>query len=189
MRPPFRLAKFEGDAAFLYAVGDKADGSAVQDAIEATYSAFRRRLRDIKQATSCECTACQHMQQLDLKFVVHPGELVTHKMAGRSELAGRDVILVHRLLKNGVNDRLGGHAYVLHTDACLQALGGDGAAQGLVEHADVMIDGRDGRTEGSQTRREGREAQILAPPVALVSAGSRPGRSESQPAPRDPRAW
>ena len=38
------------------------------------------------------------------------------------------------------------------------------------EHADVMIDGRDGRTEGSQTRREGREAQILVPPVGLVSA-------------------
>jgi len=28
-----------------------------------------------------------------------------------NELAGRDVILVHRLLKNGVNERLGGHAY------------------------------------------------------------------------------
>ena len=88
LRPPYRLAKFEGDAAFLYAATDKADGSAAQDAIEATYFAFRRRLRDIKQATSCECTACREMQHLDLKFVSHHGEFVTQKMAGRAELAG-----------------------------------------------------------------------------------------------------
>ena len=34
LRPPFRLAKFEGDAAFVYAVADKVDGSLLQDAIE-----------------------------------------------------------------------------------------------------------------------------------------------------------
>ncbi len=34
LRPPFRLAKFEGDAAFVYAVTDKVDGSVLQDAIE-----------------------------------------------------------------------------------------------------------------------------------------------------------
>src|SRR6059058_6667027 len=56
LRPPFRLAKFEGDAAFFYAVADKVDGSALQDAIEAAYVAFRKRLRSIKQATSCECS-------------------------------------------------------------------------------------------------------------------------------------
>jgi hypothetical protein len=34
LRPPFRLAKFEGDAAFFYAVADKVDGSVLQDAVE-----------------------------------------------------------------------------------------------------------------------------------------------------------
>ena len=32
LRPPFRLAKFEGDAAFVYAVADKVDGSLVPQA-------------------------------------------------------------------------------------------------------------------------------------------------------------
>ena len=32
--PPFRLAKFEGDAAFVYAVTEKVDGSLLQDTIE-----------------------------------------------------------------------------------------------------------------------------------------------------------
>ena len=34
LRPPFRLAKFEGDAAFVYAVAEKVDGSLLQDTIE-----------------------------------------------------------------------------------------------------------------------------------------------------------
>ena len=38
LRPPFRLAKFEGDAAFVYALADKVDGSLLQDSIEQAYS-------------------------------------------------------------------------------------------------------------------------------------------------------
>ena len=34
LRPPFRLAKFEGDAAFVHAVAEKVDGTLLQDAIE-----------------------------------------------------------------------------------------------------------------------------------------------------------
>jgi len=138
LRPPFRLAKFEGDAAFVYAVTEKVDGSLLQDAIEAAYFAFRKRLRNIKQSTSCVCNACRAMQSLDLKFVSHHGEFIKHKMAGRQELAGKDVILVHRLLKNAVNERFGGHAYALYSDACIQAMGIDPAAQGLVEHHETI---------------------------------------------------
>ncbi|HUK58171.1 MAG TPA: DUF2652 domain-containing protein [Stellaceae bacterium] len=138
LRPPFRLAKFEGDAAFFYALTEKIDGSVLQDAIESAYFAFRKRLRTIKQATSCECSACRRMQQLDLKFVGHHGEFIKHKMAGRDELAGSDVILVHRLLKNAVSDSLGGHAYALYSDLCVQAMGIDPIAQGLVEHRESI---------------------------------------------------
>ena len=138
VRPPFRLAKFEGDAAFFYAVSDKIDGSLHQDAIESAYFAFRRRMRNIKQATSCECSACTKMDSLDLKFVSHHGEFIKHKMAGREELAGRDVIVIHRLLKNAVNERLGGHAYALYTDPCIRAMGIDPFAQGLIEHQESI---------------------------------------------------
>jgi uncharacterized protein YndB with AHSA1/START domain len=138
LRPPFRLAKFEGDAAFLYAVADKFDGSVLQDAIESAYVAFRKRLRNIKQASSCTCSACSKMQDLDLKFVSHHGEFIKHRMAGREELAGRDVILVHRLLKNTVNERFGGRAYALYSDPCIRAMGIDPVAQGLVEHRESI---------------------------------------------------
>jgi len=138
LRPPFRLAKFEGDAAFVYAVTDKVDGSLLQDSIEQAYFAFRRRLRSIKQANSCECQACSRMETLDVKFVVHHGEFIKQKMAGREELAGRDVILVHRLLKNEVNKTFGAHAYALYSDACVKAMGIDPAAQGLIEHLEAI---------------------------------------------------
>ncbi len=136
LRPPFRLAKFEGDVAFVYALADNVDGSLLQDSIEQAYFAFRRRLRNIKQAKSCECQACSRMQSLDVKFVVRHGEFIRQKMSGREELAGRDVILVHRLLKNDVGKRFGAHAYALYSDACVRAMGIDPAAQGLVEHSE-----------------------------------------------------
>ena len=45
------------------------------------------------------CEACAAMGDLDFKFVAHHGEMVKQKMGGREELAGRDVIVVHRLLE------------------------------------------------------------------------------------------
>src|SRR5258708_40312759 len=49
LRPPFRLAKFEGDAAFVYAMVEKVDGSLLQDTIDSPYFKFRRPLLDLKQ--------------------------------------------------------------------------------------------------------------------------------------------
>ena len=138
LRPPFRLAKFEGDAAFVYALADKIDGPLLQDSIEQAYCAFRKRLRNVRQASSCECHACKGMQSLDVKFVVHHGEFIKQKMSGRQELAGRDVILVHRLLKNDVAKTFGPHAYALFSDACVRAMGIDPAAQDLREHAEAI---------------------------------------------------
>ncbi len=138
LRPPFRLAKFEGDAAFVYAVADQVDGSLLPDTIESAYFTFRRRLRDVKQASACECKACIAMSDLDFKSVVHHGEMVKQKMGGREELAGRDVILVHRLLKNTVSEQVGDHAYALYSDACIQTMGMDPVAQGLVEHREAI---------------------------------------------------
>jgi uncharacterized protein YndB with AHSA1/START domain len=132
------LAKFEGDAAFLYAAGDRFDGSLLQDAIEAAYFTFRKRLRNIDQATSCECKACHGMAQLDLKFVMHHGEFIRQRMSGREELAGRDVILVHRLLKNTVKERVGERAYALFSDACIQAAGIDLSTARFFAHEEMI---------------------------------------------------
>jgi Protein of unknown function (DUF2652)/Polyketide cyclase / dehydrase and lipid transport len=137
--PPFRLAKFEGDAAFLFVEDGRADGSLLLDAIEASYLAFRRRLRSIDQATNCDCNSCRLAPRLDLKLFVHYGSYVRTRIAGRDELAGSDVILVHRLLK-GAATAAQGSGFVLFTDAAIDALGiervslGMAPAEEAIEH-------------------------------------------------------
>ena len=133
LRPAFRLAKLEGDAAFTYAPAEKVDGTILLDTIERCYFGFRRRRRDVRQATSCECNACVRIPDLNLKFVVHHGRALHQKMAGRDELMGSDVIVVHRLLKNGVVEKLGASAYALITQACLHAMTVDPVALGMTE--------------------------------------------------------
>jgi len=135
LRPNFRLAKLEGDAAFTYAIADRIDGSMLLDTIERCYFGFRRRRRDVRQATSCECNACSQIPDLDLKFVVHYGESIIQKVAGRQELLGSDVIIAHRLLKNDVVERLGVNAYALISQACIDAADIDPAALGMMGHA------------------------------------------------------
>jgi hypothetical protein len=102
---------------------ERIDGSMLLDTIERCYFGFRRRRRDVRQATSCECNACSRIPDLDLKFVVHHGEAILQKVAGRQELLGSDVIVVHRLLKNDVVESMGVPAYALLSQACIDAAG------------------------------------------------------------------
>jgi uncharacterized protein YndB with AHSA1/START domain len=131
--PPFRLAKFEGDAAFLWVEDGRADGSLLMDAVEASYLAFRRRLRSIDQATSCDCNSCRLAPRLDLKLFVHHGAYVRTRIAGRDELAGSDIIVVHRLLKGAGAAAAHGNGFALLTAQAVEALELDPAALGLVE--------------------------------------------------------
>src|SRR5205807_10269489 len=133
LRPNFRLAKLEGDAAFMSMTAEKVDGSMLLDTIERCYFGFRRRRRDVRQATACECKACVRIPDLDLKFVVHHGLALQQKVAGRQELLGSDVIVAHRLLKNGVAERLGIGAYALISQACIDVSDIDPAALGMRE--------------------------------------------------------
>jgi len=137
LQPTFRLAKLEGDAAFMAAPEAELDGSLLLDVIERCYFGFRRRRRDVRQATTCECDACMRIPDLNLKFVAHVGPVVRQQMAGLDELIGRDVIVAHRLLKNTVSERTGATAYALLTDACTTAMALDPAALGMRPHAET----------------------------------------------------
>ena len=135
LRPTFRLAKLEGDAAFAYALTETVDASILQDTVERTYFAFRRRLRDIARASSCECNACIRIPSLDLKVVAHHGPVVRQRIAGRDELAGPAVIVAHRLLKNDVPAVLGLPAYALYSDDVVAAMAiEDPTSAGLREY-------------------------------------------------------
>jgi hypothetical protein len=135
LRPTFKLAKLEGDAAFVYTLTEAVDSAQLQDTVERCYFAFRRRLRDIQRASTCECNACVLVPSLDLKVVAHHGRIVRQRFGSWEELVGSDVIVVHRLLKNHVEAATGIPAYALYSGACVAAMGlEDPAAAGLVEH-------------------------------------------------------
>lgn len=131
-RPGFKLSKLEGDAAFVYALTEMLDGSILMDKIEGCYFSFRQRLLSILQASTCECNACALVPNLNLKVVAHHGSVVVQKVAGRSELVGTAVIVVHRLVKNTIEQP----AYVFLTDACVQASGLDPDALGMHRHSE-----------------------------------------------------
>jgi uncharacterized protein YndB with AHSA1/START domain len=137
LRPNFRLAKLEGDAAFTFMTAEKVDGSMLLDTIERCYFGFRRRRRDVRQATSCDCNACVQIPDLDLKFVVHHGAAILQKVAGRQELLGSDVIVAHRLLKNDVIEKLGMNAYALITQGCIDVCDIDPTALGMRAHTET----------------------------------------------------
>jgi hypothetical protein len=135
LRPAFKLAKLEGDAAFMWVPAVTVDGPALQDTVERCYYAFQRRVRDIRQASSCECDACTRIPGLDLKFVAHHGSVARQRMAGQEELVGSDVVVVHRLLKNHIAEELGVPAYVLYTNDLVRAMGlADPVAAGMREY-------------------------------------------------------
>ena len=123
LRPPFRLEKLEGDAAFLLAPTMALRGTQLLDAIDAAYDAFSRRVESLKQGTTCDCESCRRVPDLDLKFVIHAGAVTRHRVAGRDEVGGTDAILAHRLLKASTPAALGLSRYVLLTDASLDAFG------------------------------------------------------------------
>ena len=99
------LAKLEGDAAFFYVPfprGKEPDLEFVAEQSAAIYRAFHRRASDLKINTLCICDGCQQVGNLKIKLVGHLGEAAVQKVKHLTELAGVDVILVHRMLKNDV---------------------------------------------------------------------------------------
>jgi uncharacterized protein YndB with AHSA1/START domain len=123
LSPPMRFVKLEGDAVLCHA-GEAAfaDGERLVELIESCYLAFSDRLLDMERGTTCRCAACAAIGSLDLKFVAHFGTYMVDADGDREDLAGPDVILVHRLLKNTVGDGGGPQAYAFLTDPCLDRM-------------------------------------------------------------------
>jgi hypothetical protein len=105
--PDFELVEIEGDAAFLARQVDASDGDATVDrtldAATAMHRAFHLE-RHYVATNLCPCGSCTQASNLKLKFVAHVGEVATQTIRDRRKLVGIDVILVHRLLKNTVQD-------------------------------------------------------------------------------------
>jgi len=113
---PLTLAKLEGDAVFLYALTERDAAAAAQDVARQTlkfFDGFRSKQVELIAKNPCPCQACTTIERLRLKAILHSGQAAFKKIRQFEELAGADVILAHRLLKNSIASK----EYILMTSA------------------------------------------------------------------------
>jgi hypothetical protein len=171
--PPMQLAKFEGDAVFCAApAAGVRRAQTILDGIDDLYCRFAGALERIRRNTTCPCQACRKAGDLNLKFVLHHGEYAEQSIAGRTELAGTPIIIVHRLMKNRIREATGIAAYLYVTEAAARALDAVKVFDGKTRHSET-IDGI-GRVEGwvvdmapIWAERRERERLWVAPGAAL----------------------
>jgi hypothetical protein len=141
VQPAFQIAKLEGDAVFAVAPAEGLDGQgdAVLDRLQAVYRAFSVVREERKKSASDHiCTGCPVVGSLDLKMVLHRGQTVRQTVGSHPELLGPAVNVVHRLLKNSIQARLGYRAYLFVTEAATAGLGlTDRGVEYLEDYPDV----------------------------------------------------
>lgn len=107
------LSKLEGDAALFYVDARRHSGAVVGRTVMEIFGAFFRERARLKASNLCPCRACKSIDDLDLKIFIHRGEAARFTFRGSVDHFGTDVIVLHRMMKNGVR----GHRYVMVTDA------------------------------------------------------------------------
>jgi class 3 adenylate cyclase len=121
---PLEVAKLEGDAIFLFCRKPQDDvrwqeiRADISRKLLEFFQRFREKLAQLGRSNTCTCHACTHLEKLRLKIIVHSGTVLFHRVLQFNELAGTDVIIVHRLLKNSVQ---AAH-YLLITEAARREL-------------------------------------------------------------------
>ncbi|HKQ64421.1 MAG TPA: DUF2652 domain-containing protein [Methylomirabilota bacterium] len=132
LAPPFEIQELEGDAVFAVAADSarEARDRSLLEAFDRAFAAFSARQQEIALDMSCSCRACRGVLGLSLKLIVHHGSFMRQVVRGKSRVAGPDIILAHRFLKNDVEPR----TYVLFTDAAVERLGIDPDAAGMARY-------------------------------------------------------
>ncbi|MEO0573056.1 MAG: DUF2652 domain-containing protein [Bacteroidota bacterium] len=96
-----KLAEVEGDALFFYKE-EIPSMEKILAQIETMYTAFYSHLRMLEKNRICPCNACASAPNLELKIILHCGEIQFLNVQGNRKPFGEIVIEAHRLLKNSV---------------------------------------------------------------------------------------
>jgi hypothetical protein len=96
------LAEIEGDALLLFRPGAPPPLAQLMAHISRWFESFHLYLKRMQTQVFCGCGACQKIPCLSLKVIGHYGHVAQHTVGGRPQIFGTDVILPHRMLKNGV---------------------------------------------------------------------------------------
>lgn len=139
LSPPLEIQEIEGDAVFtLGSEQDLAEPATLLAIVERAFIAFKQRQREMVLDVACTCQACSSIPSLNVKFIGHYGSFIRQSIAGRAQVSGSDVIVVHRLLKNRVE---GSRGYLLLTEPASIRAGqdpNDPAIRSHVEELDAL---------------------------------------------------
>ncbi len=97
----FKLVEVEGDALFMYTTKELQFDD-ILNQTRKMMQAFHTHTKMYERKRICNCGACKTTNNLELKFIVHYGNLNFIKVKNIVKPYGTDVIKVHRLLKNNV---------------------------------------------------------------------------------------
>src|SRR5260221_8301719 len=107
-----QVNEIEGDAIFFYKPGERPSLNELLKQAETMYINFHRHLQLYDHQRICNCGACQSAINLKLKIIIHYGEISRYSVKEHKKLFGRDVIVIHRLLKNNIEHQ----EYLLMTE-------------------------------------------------------------------------
>ncbi|MDX1410185.1 MAG: DUF2652 domain-containing protein, partial [Saprospiraceae bacterium] len=111
------ISEIEGDAILFYRTGTPPTSVEILAQVQKMYVNFHTHIRRYQAQRICQCGACSDAGGLQLKFILHFGDVSKNKVKDFTKLFGRDIIVAHRLMKNDIDDE----EYVLITHELLNA--------------------------------------------------------------------
>lgn len=99
-----QLAEIEGDALFFYKEEEIPSLEKLLAQMETMFTAFYSHLKLLEKNRICPCNACSTAPELKLKIIAHSGVLQFLNVQGRRKPFGAEVIEVHRLMKNSIDN-------------------------------------------------------------------------------------
>ena len=113
-----KIGEIEGDAIFFYKTGRLPSVSKVAEQCKSLYKTFSDFISSFQQNDPENYNLYLADSQLGLKIIIHYGHISIANIKGRIKLLGEDVIIAHKLLKNGIYD----FNYILLTDKYLSKI-------------------------------------------------------------------
>ncbi len=96
-----QLVEIEGDALFMF-TSKIPNYEQLLEQTTVMLENFHKHTKSYESKRICNCGSCRTTTNLELKFLVHYGDLAFIKVKNFTKPYGQDVIKIHRLLKNQV---------------------------------------------------------------------------------------
>jgi hypothetical protein len=132
-----KVGEIEGDAILFYRFGALPSLKELAEQCKKFYADFNEQLASLKKQFPEDFEKYVSSSKLSLKIIIHAAELTSTHIEGMIKLIGEDVVVVHKLLKNSVEEA----EYILFSEKLLKHY--DQEEIRNVLNWDVLKDGSD----------------------------------------------